>query len=1468
MKKVINHSFSFYYWHMNIYIIKSTFINSIIYMLESLSTISQFLEIYNSDFHNKRDILEFNKISSPLKILKLLNIKKDKIIFEIFIPFILLFDIIYILYDYIKIENIILAKILINFYEIFYFRFLFIYYITIIFSLRDYYFFVSLIIIFLHMILTFYNFHIHHLYIFSPSFIKLQYDNLSSINDIFNSLIKITISLSLNSKDKTCKFFYFISFIFHLVISGYYIIIMIKHSYYLMNNIILSKIRLSMNFATSITLMFMYFNDSHSVLAYNFLFIIFYVFIISLIGTMVYNPFNFIIIKKNKYETNALYYLFSYYTDLQNKIKFQNAVNIHRKKCGYCELCVLLKENKLLHKTETKINDGIISNVNKTPKNSFFSIIYNGKNNYLQLLKYIMTKFQSNLKFISNNSSIFIYILYLYYTNVLNDKNLKVNLEFLFCTLNEKKKLQIEEQKLLINQLVLINDFIYHSKEAINLLKNIVNAPFSDSRSQLEEIVKISDLLHILKAKKFKTTLFSRKNINNSNTVFYSLNICAIFYEELFNEHISNSQAPIRDNFSQYEELIGYLYHNNNNISLSLDVSSFNVTIIRIGKNLNNYLNSSLFELFPKNLEECQRDNLKNMFLSYTIKNVDIINNKNKYNMQDIKLIIIHKENFQIYYRLLYMRINLLFKKKLTKNIVFNGQYTIDNNIIISLYLENLDFEIFIGCGNTKCTFPPKINSNNITLKNFLTENNLKENNLILLFTLNQNNRNYKIYKYDTKKKLKDSALDYTTTRNLKTSVLEPSLIEKYRRDSVASLESSMSGTSISNNYRKKNNQNSKDLTLSTEVFRIFQIIEIVLIIIMVFLLILSSIHQNHLKHKFNKEYNMMTDFRYFYRKLYHAIASFINIMCVSVSPRNKTCVNFMEEYSNRYANNYPEHKLNFTKLLEEENNILGATLFEQLFTLQTSLNTINDKQLNDIIKRNLTIYQIIPNYNTKKMNIINISITVDEAYEIMINSFIIICSEGNKYMTEPFYIFNYETKNFDNINFDEEINESILHIYQIILNFYVYETNLKHMRYRFDDFYDSQLNHFKFISTLYQSLLLIVKILILIVLFLYIQNFFEVFLKIVNSIRIKIKTIDDSFDFKYYFEGKLYNLEKLIYLYKENPVTILSKLDKIYHKYKKEVNSFVKKNNNEKENTQQSNYLKNLQKKYMFSKETIKKSGYTNFYILLILIMILITLFISFIQFYYLFLTFNNAILVIQLIKDGASIEATGYKNILYFQFMLLLNQTDNEISSLVGYKNIDSNIQSKFIEIFQNEQQQKKVSHILQFLSNIVSLDCDDFFYLANDNRLNKINTNFPEMKLYEQLSYFCKTTLAMKEHKSEIIYQNQFGLIIDGMKSIRNREYEGLIDFLYQDYLHKCALFNFFIYRPLRSIVNFKVISIGTQNMMKYFDDLFLMNIFIDVFTEIIVIIIIIVIFMIGIEKKYRKIIQLKRIFSIYK
>jgi hypothetical protein len=247
---------------------------------------------------------------------------------------------------------------------------------------------------------------------------------------------------------------------------------------------------------------------------------------------------------------------------------------------------------------------------------------------------------------------------------------------------------------------------------------------------------------------------------------------------------------------------------------------------------------------------------------------------------------------------------------------------------------------------------------------------------------------------------------------------------------------------------------------------------------------------------------------------------------------------------------------------------------------------------------------------------------------------------------------------------------------------------------------------------------------------------------------------------------------------------------------------------------------------------------------------------------------TFDNAITVINLLKISASTEASGYKTIIYYQFLLYLNQTEEEISKIIGYESIDTDIQDKYIEIFKTEQNQKKVSNILVFLSEVVSLNCDDFYNLANDDRLNKINIKFPEIKLYDNLSFYCKTTYAMERHKSEIIFQNQFALMIDGIKSIGNKDYKSIIKYLEKDYLYKCCLFNFFIYRPLRSIVNFKVIKIGTQNIIKKFYKLLYFNLIIDGTTEIIIVLIIISIFIIEVENNYQNIVKLKKIFQICK
>ena len=97
------------------------------------------------------------------------------------------------------------------------------------------------------------------------------------------------------------------------------------------------------------------------------------------------------------------------------------------------------------------------------------------------------------------------------------------------------------------------------------------------------------------------------------------------------------------------------------------------------------------------------------------------------------------------------------------------------------------------------------------------------------------------------------------------------------------------------------------------------------------------------------------------------------------------------------------------------------------------------------------------------------------------------------------------------------------------MLNFYNYEKVLKNIRYLLDDYYEKQLISFRFISLVYQIIISIIKILIILVLYLYVNHFYKILLIIINSIRIKLKSGEESIDFKSYFELKILNLEKLI---------------------------------------------------------------------------------------------------------------------------------------------------------------------------------------------------------------------------------------------------------------------------------------------------------------------------------------------------
>ena len=298
------------------------------------------------------------------------------------------------------------------------------------------------------------------------------------------------------------------------------------------------------------------------------------------------------------------------------------------------------------------------------------------------------------------------------------------------------------------------------SKTTIIQIKKILSYNPMDTSYQLNDMFYLSDLLVELKSKKYES-LFSNKNFNPSNNSFYTLYICIILYEEIFNESIGNKFQQIRENFSQYDDTIFYLYKKNNYITLELNYYNFDFHIIRCGKELISYLNRSLYELFPKNLMKMQKKEIMKKLLDFqinhkTLKTTSIAQEK-YLNIQEIQLLIILKKNNKIFYRALILHIHFLFKDDISKTSIFNGKYFIYDDIILTkIYKKINNSEFIIGFPRSNY-HNPYDNDRKILLHDFLNINNLKKQDLTLFFSKKNDEELYNIYRYKQEKSIKES---------------------------------------------------------------------------------------------------------------------------------------------------------------------------------------------------------------------------------------------------------------------------------------------------------------------------------------------------------------------------------------------------------------------------------------------------------------------------------------------------------------------------------------------------------------------------------------------------------------------------------------------------------------------------------------------------------------------------------------
>jgi hypothetical protein len=350
---------------------------------------------------------------------------------------------------------------------------------------------------------------------------------------------------------------------------------------------------------------------------------------------------------------NIFFYLYILSDNEQLDFLFENKINEHYEKCGVCKLCerfsIYLKFNrnnciKLDDEKESLISDEKSkneSNNNNDHSNNFmnlFDIIYNDDNKYFQLVKKIIVNYKSKGKedFI-NNSFYYINLSFLIYSDYKkNNITLSLNEKIILEVINKENKL-LDNHEYQIKQILFCNEFISLGNTILTELKSIINS--EQDILKAKKLVDLSVLLKEMKKPKYKNNLLNHKqeNISNSKNLIMA---CSILYEEIFNEALNSSQIPIRDNIQLLEDI----FLNNKNdkiISLSINLTNNNCTIIRAGKDLSIYKNLNLFELFPLVFKEFQI----NFFLYSVLNNFnmkgkkeEITSNNNKEKKEEITI--------------------------------------------------------------------------------------------------------------------------------------------------------------------------------------------------------------------------------------------------------------------------------------------------------------------------------------------------------------------------------------------------------------------------------------------------------------------------------------------------------------------------------------------------------------------------------------------------------------------------------------------------------------------------------------------------------------------------------------------------------------------------------------------------------------------------------------------------------------
>ena len=693
---------------------RSKIIHFLFLLIDNILILIQEIDIFVREF-KPRNNKQSKLILSPIILLinKLDNYPEYAISLLIILS-ILVFDSFYLFLSKNDIKrNNVFLYIIMNFLDLFYFRLYTLLLLCLLFSLNKIHFVIAFFFCVGDIYLRILNVLNNHLYFYVPKFVNYPYDEFSSRYDLYLLLSKIIISISSTSNEEdTIKFCFFINIFLQIYYCYYFLNKLFFHSYLFMLNSFLNKTKLSFFFGkTSVLFLSYLIRDS------NIFTIIYYVICIDIflifmgILYFIYDPFSRVYINSKTPLKNILFFLNIINKRKDIEILVENQIIDHYKDCGLCSLC--LNYAKYRKEQIDNIKENINENanekdsliVNKDNKIfELFHILYDGNKKYFEfIVKLIINYKKYGKNNFYNNSYYFINLSNLIYTDYKN-KNfvLALNEKIILEIINEENNVFLEHQQIQIKQLILYNEYFSLIDNILKLLNELLNN--ANDFSKIESLIILSKLLKKLKAEKYKKYIFNPKfkNITNSKNLLLS---CSILYEEILNKTILHNKLPIRQNKQLIDDL-DKLSDTNSYISLKFDLLSYTFHIIRISKEISSYLNYNLYDLFPPVLKQHQINIFTNLIfngykeLGHNLEVND--SNKNIFSKKKIiqnefiesKLIIIEKKSNNTFYKLLNLKLSILFNNNNDNFIIFNGTYSLNKNIIVSVIDLNYENEI------------------------------------------------------------------------------------------------------------------------------------------------------------------------------------------------------------------------------------------------------------------------------------------------------------------------------------------------------------------------------------------------------------------------------------------------------------------------------------------------------------------------------------------------------------------------------------------------------------------------------------------------------------------------------------------------------------------------------------------------------------------------------------------------------